>query len=281
MDIVHCSKVKCISEDLLYTTLIYVCTLPYAEFTIDESSMDASSLQLSPPSTRATTYQPAVVDISRFQRLLESERGDVGGNERKREDDKYSSTNKEMVDVSSIAQSDSQQRDREVPSNMSSVESETENSIIHCTCVCFYSHPYIVILQCIYTLGDIAGKSRQPIVQQQQHPLHIVHKVPVNASKHHSPPTTITSTTTPHISTSNQINSNDYNITRNERHRKLTPGRLHNNSMYVCMYVYLCIMMYVSLKFHISYSYCIILQSQCYHPLIVVAFMMICQYYRR
>ena len=40
----------------------------FVDFTIDESNFEMSSLQLSPPTS---SYQPVVVDLPRFQRLVE------------------------------------------------------------------------------------------------------------------------------------------------------------------------------------------------------------------
>lgn len=95
--------------------------------------MEASSLQLSPP----TSYQPAIINLPRFQRLVEGE-----GVKR---------SNGEVVDVSSIAHSGSQQRDGEatIPSNMSSTESE--DSIIHTLYMC--CRPHVVYLY--FVLHDV------------------------------------------------------------------------------------------------------------------------------
>ena len=85
--------------------IIWKCT----EFSIDESSLEeASSLQLSPPGS----YQPAVVDLPRFQRLLEGGGGEGGRGE---------GGDGDRTEVSSVAQSRSQLKgDATAHSNLSS-----------------------------------------------------------------------------------------------------------------------------------------------------------------
>lgn len=100
----------------------------FVDFTIDESNLEMSSLQLSPP---MSSYQPVVVDLPRFQRLVEEhtetgEREGSGMGERGGGEVGGKGRRVEAEELSSIAHTGSQQGKGNVTvdSNLDSAEGQ-------------------------------------------------------------------------------------------------------------------------------------------------------------
>ena len=185
-----------------------------AEFTIDESNFEISSLQLSPP---VSPYQPVVVDLPRFQRLVE-QCGESGERVESGVEEKGGGgvgEKKHAEELSSIAGSQQGGDNVTIDSNLDSAEGG------------------VLILINSLTLSEYVGggcesrdlTSGQPLnmvaFQKQHHPLQIVHKMPNSQTAHLTSSTSGSST----VLAGPPMQQPTSSVSRNQRLRRLPPGR--------------------------------------------------------